>query len=172
MAVGADKFVVRRFGPEDSLPEITLLLHRAYARLAAMSLNFVATRQDDLTTAHRLSLGEGYVALLDGKIVGTITLKAPGTTHGCEWYDRKDVSVFNQFAVDPELQNQGLGSKMLDFVERRAKDLGASELALDTAEGAKHLIEYYEKRGYRVVGFVDWEPTNYVSVVMSKPLKY
>lgn len=162
--------MIRLVESDDSMEEITNLLHRAYARLAAMDLKFVATYQDIETTAHRFSLGEGYVALIDREIVGTISLKLPGTGIGCEWYLRKDVSIFNQFAVEPEFQNRGLGGRMLDFVERRAKSLGASEIALDTAEGATHLIAYYAKRGYREVGRADWGATNYVSVVMSKPL--
>jgi len=166
-----DPIVIRLVEPQDSVEEITELLHRAYARLAEMGLRFVATHQDAETTAMRLSLGEAYVAVHEDKIVGTIAMKRPGTTQGCEWYDRKDVSVFNQFAVEPGLQNQGLGSKMLDVVEARAKELGAAEMALDTAEGATHLIEFYSKRGYRQVGKANWGPTNYISVVMSKNLE-
>ena len=152
------------------MEEITDLLHRAYARLADMGLRFLATYQDSATTAYRLSLGESYLALIEGKIVATISLKAPGTTRGCEFYDRTDISVFNQFAVDPALQGSGLGSHILDFVECRARELGAQQIALDTAEGAAHLIEFYRKRGYRQVGTADWEATNYVSVIMSKSL--
>ena len=44
-------------------------------------------------------------------------------------------------------------------------------VTLDTAEGAEHLIRTYEKRGYRFIEYVQWEVTNYRSVVMSKKLK-
>ncbi|MBW1796697.1 MAG: GNAT family N-acetyltransferase, partial [Deltaproteobacteria bacterium] len=45
---------------------------------------------------------------------------------------------------------------------------GASELALDTAEQATHLINWYERLGYRFIEYVDWDVTNYRSVIMSK----
>jgi hypothetical protein len=48
--------------------------------------------------------------------------------------------------------------------------LGFSEIALDTSERAHHLIQMYEKRGYRFVEYFQWEVTNYRSVVLSKKL--
>jgi ribosomal protein S18 acetylase RimI-like enzyme len=78
--------------------------------------------------------------------------------------------MFSQFGVEPGLQRRGIGSILLDLVERRARETGAGELALDTAEGAAHLIKLYEKRGYRFVEHADWEKTNYRSVVLSKRL--
>ena len=49
---------------------------------------------------------------------------------------------------------------------------GFKEIALDTCEDAESLISYYEKRGYRFVEHVQWDPkiVNYRSVVMSKSL--
>lgn len=55
-------------------------------------------------------------------------------------------------------------------VEELAVQDGAAELALDTAEGAHHLIRYYSARGYRFVDYVQWNDTNYRSVLMSKRL--
>src|SRR5579862_1308286 len=117
--MNTEALVIRLVEPSDSIEEITQLLHRAYARLAAMNLRFVATHQDVEVTRFRLTQGEGYLAVINGKIIGTISLKAPGVGQGCEWYERKDVSIFNQFAIDPEFQQKGLGSRLLDFVEQR-----------------------------------------------------
>ena len=43
-------------------------------------------------------------------------------------------------------------------------------LALDTAEGATHLIDWYAKLGFEFVEYTQWEVTNYRSVIMAKPL--
>ena len=69
-----------------------------------------------------------------------------------------------------DVSGQGIGSAMLELIENRAAELGAEELALDTAEGAIHLIDYYKKRGYRFIEYVDWDITNYRSVILSKRL--
>lgn len=161
---------VRPLAESDSITDLTELLHRAYARLADMGLKFVATHQDDETTKHRLKDAECYVAEKDGRILGTILFRPPGTARGCPWYDRPDVAVFGQFGVEPAQQGRGIGGTLLDHVELRARELKATELALDTAESAHHLIELYSKRGFRIVGTVKWEPVNYRSVIMSKSL--
>ena len=59
---------------------------------------------------------------------------------------------------------------ILNFAEEYAKSHGALELALDTSEKAKHLIELYSKKGYRTVDKANWDSTNYESVIMSKSL--
>lgn len=161
---------LRRLLPEDDLIALTRLLHRAYAPLAASGLHYVASHQTEEVTAQRIAGKECYVALAGGRIVGTISLAPPGRSGGCAYYERPGVATFHQFAVDPQCQGQGVGGLLLNHIEARARELGAAEMALDTAEGALHLLARYERCGYRVVDRVDWEQTNYVSVIMSKSL--
>lgn len=161
---------IRRLAPVDRLSELTELLHRAYAPLAASGLHYVASHQSEAVTAQRIAGKECYLALSEGRIVGTILLAPPGKARGCPYYERDGVATFHQFAVDPEYQGRGVGGLLLHTIEVRARELGAAELALDTAEGAHHLIGRYERCGYRVVDRVDWDQTNYVSVIMSKAL--
>jgi ribosomal protein S18 acetylase RimI-like enzyme len=59
---------------------------------------------------------------------------------------------------------------MFDAAENQASDSGCRQLVLDTAEGATQLREWYERRGFRVVDHVQWDVTNYRSVVMLKTL--
>jgi GNAT superfamily N-acetyltransferase len=161
--------VIRRLAPGDSMAALTDLLHRAYAPLAAAGLRFLATHQDEKTTAERCAEGECWVAELDGRVAGTIVWRA-GKPGKCAWYGRPGVAVFGQFAVEPSLQKAGLGARLLDHVERRVRDAGFSELACDTAEGATDLIAYYTRRGFEPVDSVCWDVTNYRSVILSKPL--
>jgi hypothetical protein len=59
---------------------------------------------------------------------------------------------------------------LLDEAERLAREDGATELACDTSEHASELRATYSRRGYREVGFVRWDVTNYRSVILSKTL--
>ncbi len=165
-----DEVKIRALGVDDDLFALTSLLHRAYAKLAAMGLNFVATSQDVDTTRERIEGAECFVAEMDGRIVGTIVFRDRSRTAGCAWYDREDVASFGQFGVEPGLQGSGVGARLLAHVEERAKETGANELALDTAEPATHLIDYYSRHGYRIVDRVKWDVVNYSSVIMSKHL--
>lgn len=166
-----DGLQIRPLEPGDTIDELTDLLHRAYAPLAEAGFRFLATHQDAQTTTRRSADGECHVAVLDGRIVGTITFCEAARTGGSPWYDRADVASFQQFGVEPTLGRRGIGSALMDLVERRARETGAAEIACDTAEGATHLVEMYERRGFRVVEQIDWRPvTNYRSVVLSKSL--
>lgn len=164
--------VVRELNANDSIEELTELLHRAYAPLAAQGLRYVATHQDADTTRRRIAGGEDLVAEIDGRIVGNITWHRHTFTGGkTPWYDRDDVAFFHQLCVEPELQGLGIASQLLEVVEERAREAGAAELACDTAVPAQHLIDWYTRRGYRIVDRADWRPvTNYESVILSKAL--
>jgi len=167
--------MIRLFTLDDSVPELTHLLHRAYAQLAARGFNYVACDQSDDMTRRRIFGAECYVAVAEGTMIGTITFRLPGSKSAAApaapapaWYRRPDVAKVNQLAVDPAWQRNGIGSLLLDHLERRAAASGAAELALDTAEGAAHLIELYARRGYRFVEHVQWPGLNYRSVILSK----
>lgn len=163
---------IRLLQTDDSVSELTRLLHRAYRRLAEMGLHYVATHQSEDITRRRLAGGECYVALDDrNAIVGTILFKDASATRGCPYYERPGVASFHQFAVDPQRQGEGIGDALLKRVESRARETKAAEITLDTADSAHQLIAFYEKRGYRVVARADWEETNYQSVVMAKRIK-
>lgn len=166
-----DRVVIRPFREaDDAIPPITQLLHAAYARLAEMGLRFTATHQDDEVTLKRLQRGVSLFAEIDGEIVGTISLYGPELESRCAWYRKEMVHSFGQFGVRPDLQGGGLGSRLLEIVEEMARERGAAELALDTAEGARHLIDWYGRRGYHEVERVAWGTTNYTSVILSKKL--
>jgi GNAT superfamily N-acetyltransferase len=162
---------IRPLAESDSLAELTDLLHRAYKRLLDIGLRYVATSQDEERTKGRIAGGVCLVAVIDGKLVGTICYHRSAPWAGVDWFNLPHVAEVGQFAVEPGLQRNGIGSALMEQVEEMARADGATELALSTAEPATHLINYYEKRGYRIVERTDATQPNYRSVVMSKTLR-
>lgn len=162
---------MRRLGPADSLGDLTTFLHEAYAPLAAAGMRFWASFQDVENTADRARKGECWLAVLDGAIVGTVTVYTPDRTSGCPLYDEPDVASFGQLAVSPSLQGRGLGAALLDLVEARARTAGASWIACDTAMPAHHLVRLYESRGYVRAAQAQWDGVNYRSHILVKPLR-
>lgn len=165
-----DAIVIRPLAKTDSISELTGLLHRAYARLAGMGLRYMATHQGDDITRQRAADGTCLVAVMEGVIQGTIIFKDVRQTNGCPWYDSPNVASIGQFAVDPELQSNGLGRRLMNVAETLATESGAIEIALDTAEPATHLVDWYTRLGYRFIEHTHWTHTNYRSVIMSKCL--
>lgn len=163
--------MVRRLAPTDSMEELTSLLHRAYRAQVEMGLRPLAGRQDAATTKKRCSSGECYVAVLNGAIVGTILFHEVEDAKGPPWFANKHVDSFSQFGVDPLIQGKGVGQKLLDTVERRAVECGATELGLSMAEPDTNLMAFYTRRGYRFIEYWQWPYTNYRSVILSKALE-
>lgn len=163
---------IRPLRPSDSLDELTALLHRAYARLAALGLNYTAVDQTAEVTARRIEGGTCFVAVgrgtFAGALVGTIVVQPPTTPSPCAYYAQPHVASVHQFAVEPSLQGLGLGRALLARTEAWAAENGYGEIALDTAEPAVHLTGWYERLGWRVVGTTQWRGKVYRSVVMSK----
>jgi predicted N-acetyltransferase YhbS len=165
-----DAIKIRLASPEDDVSLLTALLHRAYARLGNMGLRYMAVDQTDEVTHQRMSAGECYIALLDKTPIGTVLFKPMERTRGSPWLDRPEVASLGQLAVDPSIQHTGLGNRLMTLVETRAVETGAREIALDTAEPAAHLRQWYTSRGYRFIEYAQWKHTNYRSVIMSKSL--
>ncbi len=163
---------IKCFSTQDSIHEIRLLLNKSYKVLADMGLNYVAATQDDEETLKRIATAERcYLGLDQDKIIATLSLYAPKPSKHCQWYNQSNVAKIGQFAVLPAYQGTGIGSELLNHAEEQARLLaGVTELALDTAETAYHLIAYYEKRGYRYIETIQWQHANYPSVIMSKSL--
>ena len=165
------EYRIRALADSDSLDELTALLHRAYAPLGALGLNYTAVDQDAATTRRRLDNGQGYVLLEAEVIVGAILVVPPSARASyCAWYDRPDVAILSQYAIEPRLQGRGLGSRLLRFAEERAREQGAAEATVDTAEHAAHLVRFYQARGYREIGLEQWQGKTYRSVLLSKSL--
>lgn len=170
---GGGGFRIRLLSPEDDLVALTELLHRAYGALARRGMRYWASHQSVADTRKRAGEGECWVAVAaaGGSIIGTITMKDAANARGTPWYERPDVTCFGQFAVEPAWQGRGVGSALVDQVERRARETGVVELALDTADSADDLIAFYARRGYRFVEHVKWADVNYRSVIMSKRVR-
>jgi GNAT superfamily N-acetyltransferase len=161
---------IRQFQESDSIDELTSLLHRAYARLGKMGLNYTAVDQSPEVTAKRIRGGHCFVVTAESKLVGTIVAQPTYAQNECEYFTRPGVAAAHQFGVDPEHQGLGIGRMLLQRAEGWARERGFDELAMDTAEQATHLVNLYARLGYRHVGWVQWPGKVYRSVVLSKRL--
>jgi GNAT superfamily N-acetyltransferase len=168
---------LRPLAPSDSLEALTALLHRAYARLGAMGLNYTAVDQSVETTRARFESGQGFVLEEGGALVGCVVVagpfdenKNPGTRRS-PWYLRRDVAHLHQLAVDPAQQGQRLGDQLVEACEAWARERGYRAIALDTAEPAHHLRARYARMGYAEVDLMQWDGKRYRSLILVKPLE-
>ncbi|KXK57319.1 MAG: hypothetical protein UZ07_CHB004000727 [Chlorobi bacterium OLB7] len=72
-SMNEEEIIIRPYHPDDSIGQITTLLHEAYGQLARMGLRYLATHQDQATTLDRIASGvRTFVAEQGGAIVGTL----------------------------------------------------------------------------------------------------
>jgi GNAT superfamily N-acetyltransferase len=163
---------IRKWQLSDSAEEITELLHLAYAKLALQGMHFNASHQPKSQTLDRLQGGVSFIAIdSDSKaIVGTISLYSSSPRSYHPYYQRPTLVYFGQFGVLPQFQGCGVAKRLYQTVEDHARAVGATEIALDTAETAHDLMAMYRRWGFEIVDTADWESTNYISVIMAKPL--
>ncbi len=169
--------VIRPLQAADSLDALTALLHASYASLAAQGWNFTAVDQPVAVTRDRLTGAQGFVAELEGRLVGTVAVRGPkpaGEAYIADappaLYTTPGTAILSQLAVHPDCRGQGLAEQLIAAAEAWALAQGFTQIALDTAEPATALRRRYERRGYVTVGGVQWQGKTYASVLMAKPL--
>ena len=86
------------------------------------------------------------VAELDGKVVGTVTLWAPGSPASEAWLP--NACDLRHLAFDPAVHGRGLSRPLLDEAERRARQMGARYVCLHVRRGNKGVANLYMSRGY------------------------
>ncbi len=66
----------------------------------------------------------------------------------------REVLVMHTLVVDPEVQGNSVGRKMLEYYESYSESLGCRYLRIDTNERNKIARAFYAKCGYKEVGIV------------------
>ena len=167
---GIGRLVLRRFDPQrDSWERLTQLLHRAYARLASLGLHCASADQAASATRSRALAGDCFVAVCNGRIVGTMTIEGRDGDSLCEHYRLPGVASLQQFGIEPAWQGRGIGRALLAFALRWAAARGFTQLALDVPFPAAHLLAFYRAEGFSLVDVVRFAGRGYDSAVFSKP---
>jgi len=64
-----------------------------------------------------------------------------------------NAAYFGMFAIDPAIHGGGLGKQIIAEAERRVQDLwGVNQIVMTVINLRTALIEWYERRGYRLTG--------------------
>ena len=109
-------------------------------------------KKDELLTRKYLRryFGNDYSTILvaedsDNIIIGYIIF-----SHD-EW---NNLVHIDQFFIRPDKRNQGVGSKLLDVVLERAKNMGIRIVFLETGKTGNDAIRFYKKNGFSMAGHI------------------
>lgn len=89
--------------------------------------------------------GKFLLAIDEGKVVGTISLKDIGNPKG----------MLKGFYVRRDYRAQKLGLKLMNKIMEEAESLGYNELVLDTYEAFESAVRFYEKYGFKKIDQID-----------------
>ncbi|MET0297802.1 MAG: GNAT family N-acetyltransferase [Microbacterium sp.] len=100
----------------------------------------------------------GCVAVIDERIVGAARARAAG-----------DLLLVGRIAIAPDQQGDGIGTDLLDAVEKRGRDAGCREAELFTGSFSEANIALYEHLGYREAERVE-QGDGIAEIYLRKPL--
>ncbi len=122
---------LRQAGPED-LPILSALEARAFSR---------PWPQEAMEAELSLPQAEVWIAWNGANAVGYIDF----------WLGAGELSILN-VAVDPALQRQGIGRRLLGLAELRARDEGLEQIFLEVRVSNNAAIGLYRAGGFQQVG--------------------
>ena len=141
----SDALELRDIRPDDAGE--TLTLQRAAFVQEALIYNSVQMPPLTQTLDElRAELVEnlGCVAVEHGRLVGAVRARVDG-----------DLLLIGRLAIAPDRQGEGIGSQLLEAVERRGKESGCREAELFTGSLSEANLRLYERCGYRETGRVE-----------------
>ena len=98
-----------------------------------------------------------YVYDENGSILGSVILdnRQPPEYRNVQWSvdgKYKDILVIHTLCVDPEHAGSGIGSAIVDFAKKLAKEKGCLTIRLNTTERNTPAVHLYQKNGFTVAG--------------------
>jgi GNAT superfamily N-acetyltransferase len=161
---------IRRLSADDSFEALTSIVRRAIDPLVQRNLNCTWLDRSTEPARQRLRRGDCFVAVVSGKIVGTITVHAADRTLSPPRCDGSTVACVGQIAVDPSHQGTGVGRALLRTAELWARSRQYLEIVVEVPEPARRLRGYLGRCGFRPTGTVQFEGKACRNVVLSKPI--
>ena len=141
-------------------PEFSRIGDLTVAAYSRVSEEYAVVLRD---VAARAAVAEVMVAFDGGSVAGTVTfalapndyaqVAAPGDAE------------FRMLAVDPAAQGRGVGTLLTRWCVSRAREAGARELVLSSAEWMTAAHRIYERLGFVRTPSRDWEPRPGVSLL-------
>jgi len=153
---------VFRYAIQTDVPVLVDLIERAYRSpetagswvSEAHLLKGPRTSDAEITGLIALPESRFLVAELDGRIAGCCLLQKTKAVDGQKG-KMGEAAYFGMFAIDPSIHSSGLGKIILAEAERQVQALWSVKSMVMTVINLRDkLIEYYQRRGYRLTGAI------------------
>ncbi|KAF2508577.1 GNAT family N-acetyltransferase [Flavobacterium zhairuonense] len=152
------------------IPALTTLINSAYRgetskkgwTTEAHLLEGKRTDEQEMTAIFEDSKNTILKFTENEKIIGSVLLVEKGNQ-----------LYLGMLTVSPELQNSGIGKKLLAEAENHAKSLGLSSIIMTVISVREELIAWYKRHGYVDTGEREAFPESEIHVTVSEePLEF
>ena len=163
-----NNILIRKIRPEE-LDRVAQLLKAAYQQyekfMPADAWQFYLS--DIVDVRGRMAESELLVAVVNGKLAGTVTLYLGGRnrTEG-NW--PAGWAMARLLGVDPEYRNKGIGHALIDECIRRCRDSGIKTIGLHTVSFMEVAKSMYDRMGFQCVPEFDLHPMSDVVIMAYK----
>jgi ribosomal protein S18 acetylase RimI-like enzyme len=131
--------------------EIGALTERAYREDGFVDDDYTAELLDGTSRVRDATV---LVAVIEDQVAGSVTIAAPATAYA--EISHPDELEVRMLAVVDHARGQGVADRLMDEVERTARQQGMTGVVLSTAHSMKAAHRLYERRGYRRRPERDW----------------
>ncbi|KLT69979.1 MULTISPECIES: GNAT family N-acetyltransferase [unclassified Flavobacterium] len=152
------------------IPALNLLINSAYRGESSKKgwtteadlLEGKRTTEEELTQTIQDPKNTILKFTENGKIISSVLL-----------VEKEHQLYLGMLTVSPELQNSGIGRKMLAEAENHAKSLGLNAIIMTVISVREELIAWYKRNGYEDTGEREAFPQSEIHVNISeKPLEF
>lgn len=152
------------------IPALTILINSAYRGETSKK---GWTTEANLLEGKRTNEDELTETILDPKNT-ILKFTENDIIISCVLLVEKEHQLYlGMLTVSPELQNSGIGKKMLAEAENHAKSLGLSSIIMTVISVREELIAWYKRHGYFDTGEREAFPESEIHVTISeKPLEF
>ncbi|MEO8240195.1 MAG: GNAT family N-acetyltransferase [Flavobacterium sp.] len=152
------------------IPALNLLINSAYRGESSKKgwtteadiLEGKRTTEEELTQTIQDPKNTILKFTENDKIIGSVLL-----------IEKEHQLYLGMLTVSPELQNSGIGKKMLAEAENHAKSLGLSSIIMTVISVREELIAWYKRHDYVDTGEREAFPESHIHVTVSEePLEF
>ncbi len=154
----------------EDIPALVILINSAYRgetskkgwTTEAHLLEGKRTNEEELTEIFSDPKNTFLKFTENEKIIGSVLLA-----------EKENQLYLGMLTVSPELQNGGIGKKLLAAAENHAKSLGLSSIIMTVISVREELVAWYKRHGYADTGKREAFPESEIHVTVSdEPLEF
>lgn len=119
------------------IPDVWRIVYHAYSSYIPLLGKTPPTFREDFD--YHVSLGNLWLCPVSGKASAMVVL-TPTADH----------LLIQAMCVDPEMQGNGLGRRLLSFAESKSHEMGFTEIRLYTNSLMERNIRIYKKWGFKI----------------------